>query len=404
MKLLLLNGHGIDMRVSGAKLHIKEGRFSTKEEPQEYVYSPKRMDLDNIVVYGKSGNLTLEAIRWLIKHNVQISILNWDGKLLTTMLPPESTNVKTKFSQYHAFEDEQTRIKLARKFIEAKFDKSIVVLDFLKQRYPDIEFDFSDDVEKLNKTGTIRGLMGVEGGVAWKYWNEFAKAIPSDYDFCARSDQYRRPIAAGDKVNVMLNYGYSLLEAECLRAINSVGLDPHVGFLHEMNSSKNSLAYDLQETFRFIVDLAVFSLVEKGAMDKQDFIRTETYALRLKPTGARKVTEEVNQWLNKRAKYRNKQHTWSAILLLKTRELAQYLVGKRKTVDFVSPAYEIERQDNMEIRQLILDISYVEWKKLGFSKGTLHDLKRRAKNDKPFSLNKHVQERLNQWKRLIVVS
>ncbi|WP_233564787.1 hypothetical protein [Methanohalophilus sp. RSK] len=67
----------------------------------------------------------------------------------------------------------------------------------------------------------------------------------------------------------------------------------------------------------------------------------------------------------------------------------------------MSPVYEIERQDNMEIRQLILDISYVEWKKLGFSKGTLHDLKRRARVDKPFSLNKHVQERLNQWEQLV---
>lgn len=48
-----------------------------------------------------------------------------------------------------------------------------------------------------------------------------------------------------DMVNTMLNYGYSLLEAECLRAINSVGLNPHVGFLHEMNPRKNSLVYSL---------------------------------------------------------------------------------------------------------------------------------------------------------------
>ncbi|ATU08599.1 hypothetical protein [Methanohalophilus portucalensis] len=47
---------------------------------------------------------------------------------------------------------------------------------------------------------------------------------------------------------------------------------------------------------------------------------------------------------------------------IETRELAQYLVGKHKTVDFMSHVYEIERQDNMEIRQLILDISHVEWK------------------------------------------
>ena len=44
-------------------------------------------------------------------------------------------------------------------------------------------------------------------------------------------DQYRRPVSAGDMVNVMLNYGYALLEAECLRAINTVGLDAHVRFL-----------------------------------------------------------------------------------------------------------------------------------------------------------------------------
>ena len=70
-------------------------------------------------------------------------------------------------------------------------------------------------------------------------------------------------MGASDTVNCMLNYGYALLEAECLRAINSVGLDAHVGFLHEMNIGKNSLAYDMQELFRFLVDLAVLNLVEK---------------------------------------------------------------------------------------------------------------------------------------------
>jgi len=66
----------------------------------------------------------------------------------------------------------------------------------------------------------------------------------------------------------MLNYGYSLLEAECLRAINSVGLDAHVGFLHEMAAGKYSLAYDFQELFRFIVDLTVINLIEFDRMDK----------------------------------------------------------------------------------------------------------------------------------------
>jgi CRISPR-associated protein Cas1 len=398
MKMLLLNGHGIDVRVNNAKLHIKDGRTSATEKPEEYTFSPKRMDIDHIIIYGQNGNLTLDAVRWLIKHNVQISVLNWDGQLLTAMLPPESTNVKIKFAQYHAYEDEDTRVMLARNLIEAKFDKSKVVLDYLKQRYPEIVFDISEDIEKLNAVKSVREIMGVEGGVAWKYWNEFAKAVPVEYDSCSRIDQYRRATGAGDKVNVMLNYGYALLEAECLRAINTAGLDSHVGFLHEMNPSKDSLDYDLQEPFRFLVDLAVINLIESEKMDNQDFIRTESYSLRLKPSGAKKITEEFNKWMNKKVAYQKQSVMWSYALLLKTRELAQFLVEKRKIIDFSKPAYSVERQDSEDIRQKILSISYLDWRNMGFSKGTLHYMKKNAKADKPFTLNAHVRERLEMWK------
>ncbi|WP_406669951.1 CRISPR-associated endonuclease Cas1 [Methanolobus sp. ZRKC4] len=243
----------------------------------------------------------------------------------------------------------------------------------------------------------MKYIMCVEIGVDWKYWNELNKAIPEEYDFCSRIDQYRRATGAGDKVNVMLNYGYTLLEAECLRAINTVGLDAHVGFLHEMNPSKSSLAYDLQEPFRFLVDLSVINLIESGKMENKDFIRTESYALRLKPSGAKKVTEEFNNWMNKKVAYKKQSVMWSYALLLKARELVQYLVGKRKTIDFIKPAYTIERQDSEEIRKKIMSVSYSEWKKMGFSKGTLHYMKKNAEADKPFTLTTHVRERLEMW-------
>ncbi|MDR6223327.1 CRISPR-associated endonuclease Cas1 [Methanococcoides alaskense] len=380
MKMLLLNGHGINMRVDAAKLHIKNGRFSTTEDPQEYVFSPKRMDIDSIVVYGRSGSLSLEAIRWLIKHNVQITMLDWNGKLLTTMLPSESTNVKTKFAQYHAYEDQDARAKLAKKFIEAKFSKSESVLDYLKQRYPEIEYDFSVDKAKLEKAESIREILGIEGGVAWKYWNKYAKAIPEEYDFRARTDNNARASNSGDKVNVMLNYGYALLESECLRAINSVGLDAHVGFLHEMNPSKNSLAYDLQEPFRFIVDLAVMNLIEKGVMDSKDFIRTESFSLRLKPTGARKVIEEFNFMMNSKVEYRKKNSSWGSVLLVKARELSHHLVGKRKTIEFSKPVFVGERDDSDLLRKKIIDMSYTEWNSA--TRKLYHELRKRC----PFHL------------------
>ncbi|MBP2029529.1 CRISPR-associated protein Cas1 [Methanohalophilus levihalophilus] len=118
------------------------------------------------------------------------------------------------------------------------------------------------------------------------------------------------------------------------------------------------------------------------------------FSLRLKPMGARKVTAEFNSMLNSKTKYRNKNTAWSSVLLLKSRELAHHLVGKRKTLDFVKPAHQIERNNSDDMRQKIMDISYSEWMKMGFSKGTLHYMKQNAKSGKTFSLNSHVKERL----------
>ena len=106
------------------------------------------------------------------------------------------------------------------------------------------------------------------------------------------------------------------------------------------------------------------NLIEKESMDSKNFARTESFSLRLKPTGARKVTAEFNSMINSKTKYRNKNTSWGSVLLLKSRELAHHLVGKRKTLDFVKPAYEIERSDSNSMRQNILDMSYAEWHKI----------------------------------------
>ncbi|WP_052279157.1 hypothetical protein [Methanosarcina acetivorans] len=149
------------------------------------------------------------------------------------------------------------------------------------------------------------------------------------------------------------------------------------------------------------MDLAVISLIESGAMESKDFIRTENYNLRLKPAGARKVVNEFSSMLNEKVNYQGKESTWSYVIFLKVRELAHYLTTKKEKLDFVKPEYEIERVDSYEIRQKILNISYVDWKKLGFSKGTLHYMKQIAKSDKPFTLEAHVLERVNKWEALV---
>jgi CRISPR-associated protein Cas1 len=392
MKLLLLTGHGINIRIDGARLCIKDGAHNATEAPQNYVFLPRRMDVEHIVLYGQSGNLTIDAIQWLIKHNVQITLLDWNGKLLTTMLPAESVQVKTKQAQYRANADKDMRLKVAQSFLEAKFAHTQLILDYLKTRYPNVSTDFSKETALFRKAHSINEMMMVEGRIAAHYWRQYNKILPDTLGFEGRS--FHKPRGAGDTVNCLLNYGYAILEAECRKAISNAGLDPFLGFLHEHHTGTSSLAYDLQEPYRFLIDLAVLDLIENKLIDKSDLIRTENYSLRLLPTGAKKLIAAIDAQLDRKVPYRNQEWSWRYIIQEKTTHLAQYLLGKREQLDFIEPHKAIQRQDTDNQRQQILNISYAEWKKLGFSKGTLHYLKKNAESDKPFTMNAHVRERI----------
>lgn len=160
-------------------------------------------------------------------------------------------------------------------------------------------------------------------------WPGFLFSSPSQNQFSLNSSPLSmiyprisispRWIGASDWVNCMLNYGYSLQ-----RAIHSAGLDPHIRFLHEMQPGKYSLAYDLQEPFRFLVDLAVIWLIETDTMEKKDFVRTESFTLRLRPSGAQKVTREVNAWSDKTVEYQGKDIVWDYVVFPTTSELAHF--------------------------------------------------------------------------------
>jgi len=78
--------------------------------------------------------------------------------------------------------------------------------------------------------------------------------------------------------------------------------------------------------------------------------------------------------------------------LTKTRELAHYLLGNKNKIDFTEPTPILERQDTQEIRNKILKMNYTEWRRQGFSKGTLHYLKHNAQSNKPFKIYPTTQK------------
>jgi CRISPR-associated protein Cas1 len=163
---------------------------------------------------------------------------------------------------------------IAHALVKAKIARSLQVLDWLGQRYdidPEVRVT-RKEAGKLGDATAVPKLRTVERRVALRYWEAFRKALPDWLDFQGRmtaTDQNN----ASDPFNAALNYGYGFLEAECRMAINAVGLEPAIDFLHDSSDyqTKESLVYDLQEPFRWLVDLCVIHAFESGALELHDF-------------------------------------------------------------------------------------------------------------------------------------
>jgi len=125
--------------------------------------------------------------------------------------------------------------------------------------------------------------------------------------------------------------------------------------------------------------------------DKKDFVRTENYNIRIRPSGVQKLIKEVTEQLSTKVPYQKANYEWSYVISLKARELSHYIVGKKKSMDLSSPEPGLGREDNLELREKILSMSYSEWKRMGHSKGTLHQLKRKANKKEPFKVYRKVK-------------
>jgi CRISPR-associated protein Cas1 len=202
---------------------------------------------------------------------------------------------------------------------------------------------------------------------------------------------------ASDPVNLALNYAYGVLEGECRGAINTVGLEPSVGFLHETSSyqTKQSLVYDLQEPFRWIADVTVVEAFESGALDLPDFYFTgDDYRYRFDPEAKQRFLELLRGRFNSGVVFNGRSLKWDAVIEQKTIELGRYLVGRTSRLDFLEPSPRLVRADDRELRRRILGLSMSEAHNFEIKKSTLHYLRRNAADNRSFKVYRKLQQRL----------
>jgi CRISP-associated protein Cas1 len=240
-------------------------------------------------------------------------------------------------------------------------------------------------------------LRTVEGRVALRYWQAYASVIPECLDFHGRMTTTHQNNVS-DPVNLALNYAYGVLEGECRAAINTVGLEPSVGFLHETSDyqTKQSLVYDLQEPFRWIADVAVMDAFESGVLDLPDFYFTgDDYRYRFEPEAKQRFLDLLRERFNSGVRYKGRALKWDTVIEQKTVELSRYLVSRTDRLDFSDPSPNLHRTDDRELHRQILGISQSEALRRGIGKSSLHYIRKRAKSGHSLEVYSKMQERLH---------
>ena len=259
------------------------------------------------------------------------------GRFLARVCGENNGNVLLRREQYRIADDDRRSCAIARNMIFGKLANSAAV----------IQRTLRDHGSRVTNCGleaavsTIRGLQqpvleqtdlealrGLEGVGASAYFGVFDHLLLSrkeDFFFHGRN---RRPPL--DRVNAMLSFAYSLLTHDCASALESVGLDCYVGFLHRDRPGRESLALDLMEELRpCMADRFVLTLVNNRVVKPEDFQVQDSGAVLLTEEGRRKF---LKAWQERKRDtlthpYLNEKMSWGMIPYVQALLLARHLRG-----------------------------------------------------------------------------
>ncbi len=277
--------------------------------------------VEEIVVMGNAV-VTPSLIKHCAATGVGIHYVSHHGSYIAGLTRPLAKNALARRAQFQAHLDAAHKLRLARAFVQTKIANSMVLL----RRNGATEWRLlEENLEEVRRAPNEDALRGVEGRSADIYYRGFAGLLPETF---AMTDRNRRP--PRDPINSLLSLAYTLLAKECETALQIAGLDPYVGYLHEIRYGRPSLALDLMEEFRSIVaDSVVLSLVNNRRIRPDDFDDTQGFpALRQEAwprflsEWERRLAETIRHpLLGKKLSYRQ-------IFLAQARILVKHLVGE----------------------------------------------------------------------------
>jgi CRISPR-associated protein Cas1 len=234
--------------------------------------------LDGIVCFG-AVSMSPFLMHHCAASNVAVSFLSEYGKFLARIQGPVAGNVLLRREQYRRADNPDAASHITRSFLIGKLSNVRAVLRRALRDHADktdvqtlekAEQRLTQYLQRLEKPRPVDELRGIEGEAAASYFAAFPHLITvSDPAFSFTGRNRRPPL---DPVNALLSFVYTLLVHDCRSALEGVGLDPCVGYLHCDRPGRPSLALDLMEEFRsFLAERLVLSLINLKQIQAKDF-------------------------------------------------------------------------------------------------------------------------------------
>lgn len=293
-------------------------------------------NLEGIVSFGYRG--TSPALMGAcMERNISLCYLTPQGKFLARVIGKTKGNVVLREQQYISCKDETISLELAKNCILGKVYNARWVLERAirdhamqidQERVKHASQQLKNSLELIQDANSLDQLRGYEGEAASIYFGVFNELIlQQKNDFVFQGRNKRPPL---DNVNAMLSFVYTLLTNQIASALEVVGLDPYVGFLHTDRPGRVSLALDLIEEFRAVCAYRfVLSLINKKIVNKKNFKRKENGAVIMDDETRKKI---LTEWQNKKKEmithpFLKEKVEWGMVPYVQAMLLARYLRG-----------------------------------------------------------------------------
>ncbi|UWP60752.1 type I-C CRISPR-associated endonuclease Cas1c [Ruminococcus gauvreauii] len=293
-------------------------------------------NLEAVVSFGYRG-VSPALMGGCADRNIALCFLSPQGRFLAHVTGSVKGNVLLRKRQYEVSKDKNFSLKIAENCILGKVYNSRWVLErAIRDHGLQIDLDkmknasaiLRQSLEYIMGSQTIDQLRGYEGEAASVYFGVFNELIlQQKKEFIFNGRNKRPPM---DNVNAMLSFAYTLLTNMVASALESVGLDPYVGFMHTDRPGRVSLALDLVEELRAVfADRFVLTLINRKMVSGKDFTRKEDGAVIMNDK-TRKMF--LSEWQNKKKEiithpYLKEKVEWGMVPFVQSMLLARHLRG-----------------------------------------------------------------------------